>query len=83
MSVGMVAKTQQVSQALAPAFQEALQYAHLQDRVHADETSWAQDKKKAWLWVAVGGLVTVFIIRASRGTEAARSFWGNACSGSL
>lgn len=84
MSTGMVAKTQdQVSQALAAPFQEALQFAQAHDRVHADETSWRQDKKKAWLWVAVAGMVTVFLIRASRSATAAKDLLGASFGGVL
>ena len=54
MSTGMVAKTQdQVSRALAAPYQEALEHARCDDRAHADETSWREDKKKAWMWVSV------------------------------
>jgi transposase len=77
MSVGMVAKAQeQVSCALLPAYQQAEQYAKAHERPHADETSWALDKNKGWLWVAVCGLVTLFMIRASRGAEAAIDLLG-------
>ena len=77
MSPAMVAKTQQkVSAALGPAVAQAMGYAQTHKRPHADETSWTVDKKKAWLWVAVCGLVTVFIIRASRGADAAQELLG-------
>ena len=77
MSAAMVAKTQQkVSAALGPAVAQAMDYAQRHARPHADETSWPLDKKKAWLWVAVCGLVTVFIIRASRGADAAEQLLG-------
>lgn len=73
MSTGMVAKTQeQVSQALADPHLEVLQYARTYDRPHADETSWRQDKQKAWLWVLVAGLVIVFLVRKSRGSKVAK-----------
>ena len=77
MSPAMVAKTQQkVSAALAPAVAEAMDYAQSHGRPHADETGWPLDKKKGWLWVAVCGLVTVFIIRASRGADDAEQLLG-------
>jgi transposase len=77
MSPAMVAKTQQkVSEALGPAVAQAMDYAQNHKRPHADETSWPLDKKKGWLWVAVCGLVTVFIIRASRGADAAQELLG-------
>ncbi len=84
MSTGMVAKTQeQVSQALAVPCQQALEYAKAYDRPHADETSWRMDKLKAWLWVAVCGAVTVFMVRASRGALVAKELIGTAFRGVL
>lgn len=77
MSTGMVAKTQQqVSRALATPFEEALGYAQAHDRANADETGWREDKSKAWLWVMVSGLVTVFMVRASRGAAVAKELLG-------
>jgi transposase len=84
MSPGMVAKAQaQVSQALAAPYEEALRHVQKQDRMHADETGWRQDKKKAWLWAAVSGCVTVFMVHASRGALAARALVGAAFKGIL
>ncbi len=84
MSTGMVSKTQeQVSQALAPPCEEALRYAQTYDRLHADETGWREDKKKAWLWVAVAGLVTVFLVRTSRGAKVAKELLGEPFRGIL
>jgi transposase len=84
MSPGMVAKTQaQVSRVLAVPHQEALDFAQTYDRPHADETSWRQDKHKAWLWVAVCGLVTVFLVHLSRGAAAAKALLGETIRGVL
>jgi transposase len=84
MSTAMVAKTQdQVSQALAAPYEEAVQHAHGYDHPHADETSWRQDKKKAWLWVSVCGLVTIFMVHASRGAAAAKALLGESFRGVL
>jgi len=84
MSTGMVAKTQaKVSAALAAPFDEALEYAQTRDRVHADETSWPTDKKMAWLWVMVAGLVTVFRAGVSRGSETAKELIGESFRGVL
>jgi transposase len=41
-----------------------------------DETSWREDRKRAWLWVAVTAWVTVFHIARSRGGEVARRLLG-------
>lgn len=84
MSTGMVAKTQeQVSRALAAPYQEALEHVQRDDRVHADETSWREDKKKAWLWVAVAAAVTVFVVHLRRNTSAAKALLGSAFAGIL
>src|SRR5207253_320848 len=84
MSTGMVAKTQGlVSEALAAAHAEALAHAQAQDRAHADETMWRENKKKAWLWVMVAGLVTVFRAGERRGKDAAKELIGAAFRGVL
>ena len=84
MSTGMVAKQEeQVSRALAAPHAEALDHAQRSDRVHADETGWRENKKKAWLWVSVTSLVTVFLVHASRGKEAARQLLGANFAGIL
>ena len=84
ISTGAVAKTQeQVSQALAAPYEEAFDQMRRADRAHADETGWRQDKKKAWLWVAVTALVTVFLVHASRGKKAAKALLGESFRGIL
>jgi transposase len=84
MSTGMVAKTQdQVSRALAAPYQEVLAHAQSSDRSHADETGWREDKKKAWLWVSVTALVTVFMVHVSRGAKAAKALLGETFGGIL
>jgi transposase len=84
MSTGMVAKTQaKVAEALAAPYHEALEYAQGYDRPHADETSWPENKKKAWLWVMVAGLVTVFCAGVSRGKDAAKKLIRESFNGVL
>ena len=84
MSTGMVAKTQdQVSSALAAPHAEALAHAQRSDRAHADETGWRQDKKKAWLWASVTPMVTVFLVRPSRGAQSAKELLGDSFTGIL
>ena len=84
MSTGMVAKTQaKVANALAAPYNEAVVYAQAYDRPHADETSWPENKKKAWLWVMVAGMVTVFLAGASRGKDAATKLIRESFSGVL
>jgi len=84
MSTGMVAKTQdQVSRALEEPFNEALDHAQRSDRAYADETGWRENKKKAWLWVSVTAVVTVFLVRVGRGKQVAKELLGEAFSGIL
>lgn len=80
----IVAQQQAVSEAVAPAVQEARDYVQKQSIVNADETGWKEGikggdqrgRKKAWLWVAVTQWVTVFLIHASRGAVAAKALLG-------
>ena len=84
MSAGMVAKTQdQVSQVLAAPHHEAHEHAKRDDRAHADETGWREDKKKAWLWVAVTSAVTVFLVHTRRNAKAAKALLGETFAGIL
>jgi transposase len=48
---------------------------------HLDETSWRQNGKRAWLWVAVTSMVTVFVMRCSRGSQVARELLGERFGG--
>jgi transposase len=68
---------------LAAPHEEALQVVEGQDRANADETGWREDKKKAWLWVAVTELVTVFLVHTSRGAIAAKALLGESFKGIL
>jgi transposase len=51
--------------ALRPFHDEALDHVRGLD-ANVDETGWKQGPEKAWLWVAVTGAVTVFLIRRHR-----------------
>ena len=66
VSLGAVSKLEAVvSRALEPIHAEAHTHAKGLD-ANVDETGWKQGKNKAWLWVAVTNLVTVFLIRPNR-----------------
>lgn len=70
MSLGAVSKLEAtVSRALEPIHAEAHTYAQGRD-ANVDETGWKQGTAKAWLWVAVTNLVTVFLIRPHRNRAA-------------
>ena len=63
--------------------EEARASVHDQAVAHVDETSWRQGGKRAWLWVAVTSMVTVLLIRMSRGGQVARELLGKHFSGIL
>ena len=65
-SLGVLSKHEAtVSRALDPI--HAAAHAHAQGLdANVDETGWRQGTDKAWLWVAVTQLVTVFLIRPNR-----------------
>jgi transposase len=77
----VVAQQQAVSEAVAPAVEEARIFAQEQSRGNADETGWKEGpkedgergRKKAWLWVLVTRWVTVFVVHAKRGLEGAKA----------
>ena len=85
MSVGSVNSLRhEASEAVSKAVEEAKGYIQKAAIVGADETRFKQgnadgkneQKKKAWLWVAVTPLVSVFEVKLSRSTEAAESLLG-------
>jgi len=68
MATGTVCKVEQrVRQALQPAVVEATEVVRKADVLHADETGWREDKKRAWLWVFATSCVSLFVIARSRG----------------
>ncbi|MCG3133197.1 MAG: IS66 family transposase ISGob4 [Planctomycetes bacterium] len=78
ISVGTVsAMEKRTSEALAPAYDEALAKIQNADVVNADETSWRESNKLAWLWAAVTPLLTVFRIDKRRNREAFRKLLFN------
>lgn len=70
LALGSVCPLEQAtSQAIAVPVEEAKAYVQTQPAVNMDETGWRQDNRRAWLWTAVTALVSVFLIRASRGSK--------------
>jgi transposase len=76
VSTGMVVKLQaQTADVLAAPVQQAQLY--VQERpANVDETSWKHGRRKAWLWVAVTALVTVFHLARRRDAVALRHLVG-------
>ena len=84
MSGGTISPWEQATTAaLAAPVEEARTYVHAQEVAHLDETSWRQGGKRAWLWVAVTSLVTVFVVRMSREGQVARELLGEGFAGIL
>ena len=77
MSLGTVSANEGVvAAALADPYVEAHAEAQGAPLAHADETGWHQERGKAWLWVMVTAAVTVFLVHASRGRDAATVLLG-------
>lgn len=82
---------QEVSEVIASASEEAKEYAKQQPAVNCDETGFSQQnrdgnnpsKKKAWLWVMVTPLISVFLVTLSRGQEVAKQLIGETFTGYL
>ena len=82
---------QEVSEAVAAASTEAQEFAQKQPVVNCDETGFSQQnrdgrnpkEKKAWLWVLVTPLLSVFIVTLSRSQEVAKRLIGESFSGYL
>jgi transposase len=84
MSVGSISQSEQTTtEVIAEPVQEARDAIEAQRVAHLDETSWREGGKRAWLWVAVTSLVTVFLIRMSRGGQVARELLGESFAGIL
>ncbi len=80
LALGTVSACEQaVSEAVAAPVAAAHTYVQQQDVVHVDETGWREGRQRAWLWVMVSTLVTVFLVHARRNTRAARVLIGD-CS---
>ena len=77
MSTGAVVDAQtRVSAALAAPVAEATQHAQAQLVKNADETPWWQGTERAYLWVCVTSLVTVFQVHLTRNAKAAKTLLG-------
>jgi transposase len=84
VSVGTISQLEQATtEAVAAPVEEAQTSVQVQKVAHLDETRWRQGGKPAWLWVAVTSVVTVFVVRLSRGADVARELLGEAFSGIL
>lgn len=79
ISLGSITACEEIASAvLAQPVSEAQAHVKEQSVKQADETSWFEgiSRKRVWLWVAFTQQVTVFLIRASRGTDIAKELLG-------
>jgi transposase len=84
LSVGAISESEAVlAAALAPAVQQAHDHVRQAPVVFADETGHREKNVAGWLWVAIAGLVSVFLARSSRSAEVARELLGAAFAGVL
>jgi transposase len=84
MSVGTISQSEpRTPEVIAEPVAAAHGYIEDQRVVPLDETSWPQDGKRTWCWVAVTSWVTVFGVRLSRGGWVARELWGEKFNGIL
>lgn len=84
ISLGSISKLEaKVSAALEKPVEDAKAYVKKAAVAHLDETGWRERLRKAWLWVAVAGQVTVFLVAQSRGGVVARELLGEDFKGHL
>jgi len=66
----------QVSAAVADPVAQAHAFVQAQPVANVDETGWTEGTQRRWLWVAVTTLVSVFLVRATRGSQGAKDLLG-------
>ena len=85
ISTGTICKAEKIaSAALKYPVEEAKKFIkNKKTEVHADETGHKEKGKRMWAWVAVACYLSIFIIRPSRGSIAAKELLGEDFSGTL
>ncbi|HHZ97928.1 MAG TPA: IS66 family transposase [Flavobacteriales bacterium] len=82
LALGSISKMEKfVSNAMSAPYEEIRNHVHSSDKVHADETSWRENKKKAWLWVASTLKGVLFMICSGRGKIHAQDLLGKDYTG--
>jgi transposase len=82
VSLGTVANLEQeMSEALAPAYQEAQAAVQAAAVKNVDETGWKEAGKTRWLWAAATATVAVFLIHSRRNFEALTALLGTTIHG--
>jgi transposase len=78
ISTGMISKLErQSAAALEAPYNELATAVYRAEVVNIDETSWRQDRRKAWLWATVTRWFTVFTIAKARSGEIAKALLGS------
>jgi transposase len=78
ISTGMISKLErQSAQALAEPYRELAASVLEAEAVNIDETGWREDRRKAWLWVTMTAMATVFTIAGRRTAQVAQSLLGD------
>src|SRR6185295_14570208 len=77
VALGSVSELEQAtSTALAPVVAEAQTVAQRATATNMDETGWREGRRKAYLWVMVTALLTVFRVDRTRSGQVARELLG-------
>jgi len=72
---------QEVSEAIKPAHEEAIEAVRQAEVKFADETSWKLWGKLCWLWAAAAAGVAAFVIHAKRGATGLKAILGETIEG--
>jgi transposase len=82
VSLGKVAALEQeMSEALKPAYDEAVTAVREAPSKYVDETGWKKAGRKRWLWAAATSMVAVFLIHARRNLLALKTLLGETIVG--
>ena len=77
IATGMISKLErQSADALEAPYNELAAAVHQAPVVNVDETSWRQERAKAWLWATVTAMTTVFTIARHRSAAVAKAVLG-------
>lgn len=80
VSLGALSEAEaRVSDAIAPAVDEAVEFVRAQPIKHTDATGWARGKESRSLWTITTALVTVFFIAADGSKNTVRKLLGKVC----
>src|SRR3954468_12484684 len=78
ISIGMISKLERRSAAVLEApYNKLAVSVHSSAAANIDETSWREGRKKAWLWVTVTRVATVFTVAGRRSGAVAKALLGS------